>query len=246
MMHLPVRLFLLTLFLKWVNDWPVMGAAGEPVMTHRKPNISRTYSISTPADSDEFNDHRLNLQWQWAANPQSNWAFPAGAYGFLRLLNVPSPNDAKNFWDVPNLFLQKFPAPSFTATAKVTFTARNEGERTGLIVTGLDYAYAAVEKKKDGLYISQIVCQNADKGSTETETAGGKLDGNTFWLRVRVQENAVCSFSFSVNGKTFVPLGPQFQARQGRWIGAKVGIFAVGKGPAPEMGYAGYDWFRVE
>ena len=111
---------------------------------------------------------------------------------------------------------------------------------------GLDYAYLSVEKKQDGLYISQTLCMNADKGSAERETAGVKLDGNTLWLRVRVEENAVCSFSFSVNGRTYVPVGQQFHARQGKWIGAKVGIFAVGKGAVSEMGYADYDWFRVE
>lgn len=65
-------------------------------------------------------------------------------------------------------------------------------------------------------------------------------------LRVRVEENAVCSFSISINGKTYVPVGQQFKARQGKWIGAKVGIFAFGRGSASEMGYADYDWFRVE
>ena len=238
--------------LKWANDWPIMGVdldndgSGEPVMTHRKPNVGRTYSPATPAESDEFNDHRFNLQWQWSANPQSNWAFPSAAYGFLRLLNVPAPKDAKNFWDVPNLLLQKFPAPSFTATAKVTFTPLNDGERTGVIVTGLDYAYLSVQKKQGGLYISQTVCHNADKGSPEKETAGLKLDNSTFWLRVRVEENAVCNFSFSVNGRTYTPAGQQFNARQGKWIGAKIGIFAIGKSTPLEMGYADYDWFRVE
>ena len=238
--------------MKWVDDWPIIGAdqdgdgIGEPVLSYRKPNIRKAYPITTPPDSDEFNDQRLGFQWQWQANPGSNWAFPSAACGFLRLLDVPLPNDVKNFWDVPNLLLQKFPAPSFTVSTKVTFTARNDGEKTGLVVMGLDYSYLSVQKKQDGLYISQTICQNADKGSPEKETSGAKLDGSTFWLRVRVQENAVCGFSFSTNGKTYVPLGQPFNARQGRWIGAKVGIFAVGKGAASEMGYADYDWFRVE
>jgi beta-xylosidase len=232
--------------IKWVNDWPMMGADGEPVTTHRKPNVGRTYPIATPADSDEFNADRIDAQWQWAANPQSNWAVPAAAYSFLRLFNVPSPNDAKNFWDVPNLLLQKFPAPSFTATAKVTFTPRNNGDRTGLIVMGLDYAHLSVEKKPDGLYISQTLCQNADKGSLERQATAAKLDNDTFWLRVRVEENAVCSFSYSLTGRNYIPVGQQFNARQGKWIGAKVGIFAAAKGAASEMGYADYDWFRIE
>lgn len=135
---------------------------------------------------------------------------------YLVASSLPLPKDAKNFWDVPNLLLQKFPAPSFAATTKVIFTPLNDGERTGLIVTGLDYAYLSVEKKSDGLYISQTVCQNADQGSRETQTAGLKLDVNTVWLRVRVEEDGVCNFSFSVNGKTYVPVGQQFRARQGK------------------------------
>ena len=111
---------------------------------------------------------------------------------------------------------------------------------------GLDYAYLSVEKRQDSLYISQILCQNADKGSAERQTGAARLDDNTLWLRVRVQENAVCSFSYSLNGRNYVPVGQQFQARQGKWIGAKVGIFAAGKEAASEMGYADYDWFKIE
>ena len=73
-----------------------------------------------------------------------------------------------------------------------------------------------------------------------------RLTGNNFYLRVRVEEEALCNFSYSVDGKTFSPLGESFSARQGRWIGAKVGIFAIGSGDASEMGYADFDWFRVE
>jgi len=238
--------------MKWVSDWPVIGVnansdgVGEPVTTFRKPNVGQAFPINTPPDSDEFNESRLGLQWQWQANPQSNWALPSAAYGFVRLHTVPMSSGAKNLWSAPNLLLQKFPAPAFTVTAKLTFAARNDGERTGLIVMGLDYAHLSVQKKPDGLYISQATCEGANKGSLEKETTGLKLRGDTSWLRVRVQENAACDFSFSENGKDFVPIGESFKARQGRWIGAKVGIFALGKGGSSEIGYADYDWFRVE
>jgi beta-xylosidase len=238
--------------MKWVNDWPVIGVdadgdgTGEPVLRFQKPKVGRTYPLATPQDSDEFNDSRPGLQWQWHANPQSNWAFVSSAYGFLRLFNVPLPKEFRNFWDVPNLWLQKFPAPSFTATTKVVFTARTDNEKTGLMVMGLDYAYVAVTKRSDGLYVSQVTCKDADKQTAEKETPGVRLTSNNFYLRVRVGEDAVCSFSYSVDGKTFSPLGESFVARQGRWIGAKVGLFAVGSGEASEMGYADFDWFRVE
>ncbi len=49
----------------------------------------------------------------------------------------------------------------------------------------------------------------------------------------------MCEFSYSTDGKRFEPLGESFAAKPGVWIGAKVGLFAVGA-----SGYADYDWFR--
>jgi len=46
-------------------------------------------------------------------------------------------------------------------------------------------------------------------------------------------------------GSKFTTIGVPFVARQGRWIGAKVGIFALGGAQTRETGYADFDWFRV-
>jgi Beta-xylosidase len=238
--------------MKWINDWPVIGndpdgdGTGEPVSKFKKPNVVGNIPRATPADTDEFSSDRLGLQWQWQANPQMNWALPSAAYGLLRLFNIPPASGSRNFWDVPNLLLQKFPASTFTVTTKISFTARNDGERAGLIVTGTDYAYVSVKKQQDGLYVSQTVCVSADKGAAEVETPGVKLSQTSFWLRVKVDENAMANFSFSTDGTSFTSIGKPFKARPGRWIGAKVGIFAVSAGPNSEMGYADFDWFRVE
>jgi len=200
----------------------------------------------TPPDSDEFAGNSLGLQWQWQANPQPNWAFPAGGLGFLRLFNVSLPEGGRNFWDVPNLLLQKFPAPEFTVTTKLTFTPRSDDEETGLIVMGLDYAYVSVKKKPLGLFVSQTVVKDAESGAKGKESVGSAVQGNTLYLRVKVSKDAICNFSYSSDGTTFSPAGEPFKARQGKWIGAKVGLFAVRTGKARESGYADFDWFRVE
>ncbi|HEY6186278.1 MAG TPA: glycoside hydrolase 43 family protein [Pyrinomonadaceae bacterium] len=238
--------------MKWVSDWPVMGTdadgdgTGEPVLSYKKPNVGKTYPIQTPPDSDEFNGNRLGLQWQWHANPKPNWMFPSQALGFIRLFNVPLPDGFRNFWDVPNLLMQKFPAPEFTATTKVTFTPRTDDEKTGLIVMGLDYAYISVKKRPDGLYVSQTVCRDAEGHSSEKESAALRLKSNTFYLRVQVSKNALCNFSYSTDGNAFSPVGEPFTAKKGKWIGAKLGLFAVRTGATRETGYADFDWFRVE
>lgn len=238
--------------MRWIGDWPVMGAdadgngVGEPVLTHRKPNVGRSWPIVTPPDSDEFNQPALGLQWQWHANPKTNWFFPTGSLGFLRMFNVPLPEEVRNFWDVPNLLLQKFPAPEFTATAKLTFTARTDDEETGLIVMGLDYAYLALKKKAEGLVISQTIVKDAESGSKGKESPAVALKGNIVYLRVRVSKNGNCNFSYSNDGATFTPVGESFTAKKGKWIGAKIGMFATRTGKTRETGYADIDWFRIE
>jgi beta-xylosidase len=257
---------------KWVSDWPLMGTdtdgngIGEPVLTYKKPNVGKTYPIATPQESDEFGMDKLGLQWQWEANPQSNFGFPAGSsYGFLRLYCVPVPDSLKNFWVVPNLLTQKFPAPNFTATTKFTFTPRTADEETGLIVTGLDYAYISLKKTGTGLVVSVSKCIDAESGKPEQKTAEIPVNTSTIYFRVNIRNidpndkdyttfntsasskygNAACTFSFSTDNVNYQYVGNPFAAKKGKWIGAKVGLFAIRKGKTYENGYADFDWFRI-
>ena len=104
--------------MKWANDWPVIGVnsdgagTGEPALTFRKPNVGKTWPIATPLDSDEFNGNEIGPQWQWHANPGANWIFPAGALGFIRLFNVPMPDDFKTSGTLPICSCKNFPRRS--------------------------------------------------------------------------------------------------------------------------------------
>ena len=53
------------------------------------------------------------------------------------------------------------------------------------------------------------------------------------------------NFSYSVDGRSFQPIGERVQATAGMWIGAKVGVFSVNPNIAESGGYADFDWFRV-
>jgi len=228
----------------WAEDWPVIGDHGLPVANHRKPEVGKQYPVATPPDSDEFNAPRLGLQWQWQANPQANWAFSSAALGVLRLLCVPT--TARNLWETPNVLLQKFPGPRFTSTVKVRFAALADGEETGLVVMGSDYAYIGFRREAGSLAVVQAVAKDAEKGGAEKVAAMLSAPGPELYLRVAVAEGAKCRFSYSKDGQVFEPVGEVFAAKAGRWIGAKVGLFARGPGKTRESGYADYDWFRVE
>ncbi|MHC1702960.1 MAG: glycoside hydrolase 43 family protein [Tenuifilaceae bacterium] len=238
--------------MKWVNDWPVIGVdadgdgCGNPVRTYKKPNVSIFYPKVTPPESDEFNGSELGLQWQWHANYQTYWGYTSGNLGFFRLNCIPRPADLKNLWDISNMLLQKFPAPEFTATAKLTFDARFDGEEIGLIVMGLDYGRISIKRENGKFAIQSAVCKQADKGTNEELVAGSVVESNTIFLRVLVQKGAECQFSYSTDGQSFIAFSNTFKAREGKWIGAKVGFYALRDGIINDAGSADIDWFRIE
>ena len=236
--------------MKWINDWPVIGidkdgdGKGEPVLVYKKPNVGKAYPIQTPATSDEFNENKIGLQWQWQANPKPYWAFTAN--GKLRLFSAVIDDSMKNYWYVPNLLMQKLPAEEFKATAKFTFKPRLEDEKAGMIIFGVDYAYLSLVKKTDGIYLSFSMCNDADKGSNEIKIDGDKIPGDEIYLQVAVTSGGVFEFSFSDDGKTYTSFIEKLVAKPGRWVGAKVGLFCTRTTKTNDSGYVDIDWFRID
>ncbi len=237
--------------LSWKNDWPVIGVdadgdgKGEPVLTYRKPNIGREYPTVVPETSDEFKEQLLRLQWQWHANSQNDWYSLSARSGWLRLFATSRPPD-ENLWAASNLLLQKLPAPAFTITTRVDASQLLDGERVGLLMMGRDYSYIGVRRLSGRLQIFRVTCIEAAKQTAEREEGSTPALTDTLFLRVTVRNEALSKFSFSFDGKKFQALGDEFVARQGVWIGAKVGLFVVGNHGGRERGYADWEWFRVE
>jgi hypothetical protein len=189
----------------------------------------------------------LGSQWQWQANPNGTWAM-ASNHGSLRLYTKQMPQEAKSLWDLPNILGQKFPADHFMVTAKLTFTPNEklENERVGLIILGQDYSTLSIKSKTDGLYLNYAVCEGAVKGKAEKETPLIKLKTNAIYLRVKVSDGAKCNWSYSFDNKNFIDAGTTFTATPGKWVGAKVGLYAVRETQINDSGYVDVDWFRVE
>lgn len=249
--------------MKWINDWPVIGVdkdgdgCGDPVSRYRKPKTGKTYPIETPVESDEFDTRKLGLQWEWHANYQDVFGFTTNME-YVRIYGHELSPHFKNFWEVPNLLMQKFPAEEFTATAKLKVSAKDDGQLSGLIIMGWDYSWIGVEKQGEKFLLKQAVCKDAEQGNLEQVSTlavlepSRKFEAGLFpnyereiYIRVHVDKGAYCRFSYSLDGKKFTEAGTLFKARQGKWIGAKVGMFSVtphGK----ERGWLDVDWFRVE
>jgi beta-xylosidase len=233
----------------WADDWPVMGidqnaaGVGEPVARYRKPVAGA--AVETPADSDEFDGPALGLQWQWQANPQLGWVFPSAALGILRMENVPiDATLGERLWTTPNVLLQKVPGPAFTVTTSLRPVNLHEGDRSGLVLMGRSYAYVAVRSTAAGPVLVYGTAKDADKGGAEVEAEVGPVAAKAIQLRITMAGKAQAQFSYSADGVSFSDVGATFAARDGVWVGAKVGLFAQSKLAKGERGYTDVDWFR--
>lgn len=235
----------------WKNDgWPIIGidqdndGIGEPVLECAKPNVGKTYPVKNPQTSDEFNDGELGLQWQWHANSQLEWY--SFIDGKIRLNAVKNITQNGNFWFVPNLLMQKFPAPEFSTTTKVEFHPELNGEQCGLVVMGITWASISLIKQNDSIFIRtyEVAFDRCDEAGIQT----GLVIANfpECYLKVQVKEGGMCQFSYSLDNQKFQELGKPSKASKGRWIGAKTGIFCINPNMKESNGFATFDWFRVE
>jgi hypothetical protein len=167
-------------------------------------------------------------------------------------MNVEEP--PLNLWNFTNLLLQKFPAEEFSATMKLHENMRTRGEKTGLIVFGMDYSYLAIEKSDNNKRaIVYCIAKDASIGKPEKKTTITIIDKQTWvYFRVKVQKEGLCHFSYSLDNINFTTIEEPFNAKEGKWVGAKVGLFASGETPkrikkfGVTKGTIMVDWFRIE
>lgn len=246
----------------WVDDWPVIGidkdgdGCGEPVKKYCKPKSSSS-QIVNPVESDEFNSPILGKQWQWHANYNEEYGLPT-SLGFIRLYTYKRSENYKNMWELPNLLLQKTPADEFTATAKLTFASKAENQYGGIIMMGLDYSALVLKREGQNFLLQQLTAHKADKGESEsaitlatlTPTSADEVKYKpaiyeTIYLRLTVKKGAKLQFAYSLDGKSFKKCGDEFQMREGKWIGAKMGFVSMESAGKGDRGWIDVDWFHV-
>ena len=118
----------------------------------------------------ETGPYGLDWAWQYPAVPAPYWHFALPGGG-VRLYSVQQAEGYRNLWDCPNLLQQKFPAESFTVTARLVFrpnpSLKGRGEQAGIVVMGTDYAGLRITDTTEGPVLEWVSCQGADQGAPE-------------------------------------------------------------------------------
>ncbi len=231
--------------MRWdAEGWPVIGDAGEPVSTHRKP-AAPEQAVAAPAVDDDFPGGVHGKRWQWTANPCTDaWTEPSEhAADGLRLTCLRTP-DAHDLRRLPNVLVQRLPAEEFTVEVDLELHSDEPGAKAGLAVLGDAFCWIGLEAGADGT--PRLVHRYAEGAAeSERDAAGARASpGGRARLRIEVTAGARCRFSADT-GDGFRPSGQVFAATPWRWVAALLGLFATapaGTGPA---GTALFTTFRA-
>jgi len=175
---------------------------------------------------------------------------------------------SRNLWDTPNLMVQKFPSESFAAVLKAQVGAKVDGEEAGLIVQGRSYARIGLRfrEKAKAFDVVYVECRDADKGKDEDKPVVlGSVPANVISAGIRSANVAdiyfklsvvpgqdkkgniapTCTFAWSADGEKWTERQDAFLAREGKWIGATFGLYAVCEPDTKDRGWIDADYIRV-
>lgn len=251
--------------MSWQEDWPVIGIAktgsdgvrhdyGEPVIEYKKPNAGNVnWELCEPAASDDFTDTKLGLQWQWNANPKAEWY---ALNGKNLKLNAVQKNSV--YGDMPNLLMQKWPAPEFTCVTKLDLSNLADGDEAGVISMGMAYGLVSFKRQGDKLaasYVEGVQKYGAilPEETVETVTAISTLDmaeAERIYVRYSVRQTGVrdlneneknfpletVTLEYGTDESAYIKAG-EMEAVPGRWTGVKNGVFCASENEKSK-GYA--------
>lgn len=240
--------------MRWEQDgWPRIGepmgdeGEGQPVMRWARPTSLPPSPRCLPQTDDSFTHGVPGLQWQWQANPHAEWLLPGNDRLNLRCCPLPQGEDKGNFYWLPNLLLQKFPAWQFIARMSLTLNAAKNGDAGGLIIYGECYAALLLEKRDGQHQLLWVTGWMSDAGIVrESRQVIAPLNVGTCELRVSVTRGGICRFAWREPEENWQSVTPPFAAGKGKWVGAKVGLVALTLEAAASQGICGFDYFATD
>jgi beta-xylosidase len=200
----------------WNDDgWPVLEVVnGRWGAEYPYPDVPKPpRNIPPRTGVDRFEGEKLRHDWEWNHNPDnSKWSLgPDG-------LTLETATVTTDLYKARNTLTRRILGPTSTATVEFDISAMKDGDRAGLALLRNSSAWIGV--KKSGT-TTTIVMTNGitmdgswNTTSTGSEAATAPLSGDKIWLRVaadiRPGANSKGKFSYSTDGVSFTPLGPDF------------------------------------
>ena len=224
------------------EDWP-----GEPVYEWPEPvKDGPHYSLEV---SDEFDSDKLSLQWQWQANPdESNYSLTERK-GYLRM--YPWKNDKRDnlLWYAPNALTEIPQSDSFIAGSYLELNGKKDGDFAAIGMIGHRYGYIGLYYEKGEysirVYSGHVTAITYEGEAEEELLYSERIDTDKVYLRIDLRKDKNYFLSYSLDGVTYKTINHIFTLEAATWTGAKLMLWCANKENNDSVGYADFDYFRV-
>ena len=128
---------------RWIDGWPMLGDEEGKVPERMRP-LASGQPTTAIVKSDDFNDPKLGLHWQWNHNPIDNaWSLTERP-GYLRLKTnrvVPT------LYLAPNTLTQRMEGPTCSGAICLDLSKMKDGDRAGLAAFNSDSGVLTIKKQ---------------------------------------------------------------------------------------------------
>lgn len=247
---------------RWIDGWPMLGDE-----SYKVPDIMRPYKSGLPEKdivlSDDFDNSKLGLHWQWNHNPVDNAWSLAERQGFLRLKTS---RVVPNLYLAPNTLTQRMEGPTCSGYICMDLSKMKDGDCAGLSAFNGDSGVLTVKKngKKTTLEMSEqnVTLTEQEKAVTKVEEKIVEVVDLTklldakqpkIWLRLDGDFRPgtrggidAANFYYSLDGESWTQIGTKnyrmiFDYRR-FFMGTKFGIFNYAT--KKTGGYVDVDYFK--
>jgi beta-xylosidase len=225
----------------WVDGWPMVGVNGKGVTTYKKPNVGKSYPITSLPTNDNFRNYRLGMQWGWNHNPyNTKWSLIERP-GYLRIKTA---NVTDSLHLAKNTLTQRligFPNDLTHSYGTIAMEIKNmhEGDVAGLAVFQDPYAYIGV-KMTNGQ--KKLVMYN--NGIKQT---GPTVADSIIYLRAVANfSTSKAEFYYSFDNSSYTKLGTDLSMKYDLsvFVGNRFCLFNYAT--IQTGGYVDFDWFTTD
>jgi len=221
----------------WKDGWPIFGIDGK-VPVHM-PYPLKPHPTAALVVSDDFEEDKLPLQWQWNHNPVSTGWSLHSRRGWLRLTTT---HIAKNLVEARNTLTQRTFGPVCLGSVLLDTSQMKNGDFAGFAALAEYYGFVGVKMVNGCKYV--VVAKAPD--ATEVESVS--LEQDTVQLRIDFNfTDAVdeANFYYSLCGTKWRKIGNTLKMRYtlAHFTGYRFALFNY----ATENigGYVDFDRFTV-
>ena len=247
---------------RWINGWPMLGDENGKV-----PDTVRALKSGEPktsiVNSDDFEDSKLGLHWQWNHNPIDNaWSLTERP-GFLRLKTS---RVVPNIYLAPNSLTQRMMGPTCSASVCIDLSHLKDGDCAGFAAFNSDSGLLTVKKKGKRLVLEmseqKVELTEREKAVTAVEEQvieSVDLKQNKIWLHIdadfrpmkehkgMMPGTDLATFYYSLDGEQWTKIGSDYKLGfdwRRFFMGSKFTLFCYATKKAG--GYADFDNFTFK